>query len=58
MQCTLIQAPPLSSSNFTEEQPTDVMDTTESENSEMDEDYCCEAEYMSDLEWYSHSYVL
>ena len=44
--------------NFTEEQPTDVMDTTESEISEMDEDYCCEAEDTSDLKWYSHTVAM
>ena len=53
VQCTLIPAPPLSWSNFNREQPSDVMDTTESENSEMDEDYRCE-EHTSDVKWYSH----
>ena len=41
--------PPLSWFSFTQKLPTDVMDTTELENFEIDEDYCCEAEDASDL---------
>ena len=54
VQCTLLQAPPLS---WAEEQPTQgtCMDTGVSENSEEeeDDDYCCEAEHASAFEWYS-----